>query len=114
MNANQLLSWRVSRSAEQAGLYHYTSIISQARETNSIVDIGYHYPALWPSDDGLVGCWKLDESSGTLEVDSSGYGHNGTLLNGPTWTTGPVVGALNFDGTNDQVTIAVNVNGSVP
>ncbi len=95
-----------SRSADQAGLYHYTAIISQARETNSIVDIGYHYPALWPSDDGLVGWWKLDESSGTLAADSSGYGHNGTLLNGPTWTTGPVVGALNFDGTNDQVTIA--------
>jgi len=95
-----------SRTADQAGLYHYTSIISQVKETNSAVDIGHHYPALWPNEDGLVGWWKLDESSGTLAADSSAYGHNGTLLNGPTWTTGPVVGALNFDGTNDQVTIA--------
>ncbi len=95
-----------SRSADQAGLYHYTSTISQVRETNSTVDIGYHYAALWPSDDGLVGWWKLDESSGTLAADSSGNGHDGTLLNGPTWTTGPVAGALNLDGSDDQVTIA--------
>ena len=95
-----------SRAADQAGLYHYSALISQVRETNSTVDIGYHYAALWPSDDGLVGCWKLDESSGTVAADSSGNGHDGTLLNGPTWTTGPVIGALNFDGSNDQVTIA--------
>ncbi len=28
------------------------------------------------------------------------------MLNGPTWTTGPVVGALNLDGSDDQVAIA--------
>src|SRR5439155_8486443 len=42
-----------SRTADQAGLYHYTSIISQVRETNSVVDIGHHYAALRPSEDGL-------------------------------------------------------------
>jgi hypothetical protein len=46
----------------------------------------------------------LDETEGTLASDSSGNGHHGALLNGPTWTTGQLRGALNFDGTNDQVT----------
>jgi len=62
------------------------------------------YAAIGPSTNGLVGWWKFDETEGTLAADSSGNGHNGTLMNGPTWTTGPVRGALSFDGTNDQVT----------
>ena len=27
-----------------------------------------------------VGWWKLDETSGTIDSDSSGNGHNGTLV----------------------------------
>ncbi len=56
---------------------------------------------------GLVGNWKFDEGSGTSAADSSGNGNTGTLLPngiGPTWTTGKINGALNFDGVDDQVT----------
>src|SRR5438445_4420597 len=35
-----------SRTADQAGLYHYTTQTSQVKETNSIVEIGFHYVAL--------------------------------------------------------------------
>jgi prepilin-type N-terminal cleavage/methylation domain-containing protein len=55
-------------------------------------------------DTNLVGHWKFDEGSGTIAYDSSGYGNNGTLTNGPTWTTldsGETV--LSFDGINDYV-----------
>ena len=55
----------------------------------------------------LVGHWKLDESSGTLAADSSGYAWHGT------YGAGPVLGekssssslgtAVEFDGTNDHV-----------
>lgn len=54
---------------------------------------------------GLVGYWDLDEGSGTVAADSSGKGNHGTLKNGPTWTTGRIGGALDFDGTNDYVNI---------
>jgi hypothetical protein len=37
--------------------------------------------------DGLVGWWKLNETSGTVAVDSSVYGNNGTLTNGPTYAS---------------------------
>ncbi len=94
-----------SRSASEAGLYHYTVRADQAKETNSTVDIGYHYVAALTSDIGLVGYWKLDETGGTIASDSSGYGFNGTLLNGPVWTSGPVGGALSFDGLNDSVNV---------
>jgi hypothetical protein len=35
-----------SRSASAAGLFHYTTQVSQSKEANSTVDIGFHYVAL--------------------------------------------------------------------
>ena len=57
---------------------------------------------------GLVGYWAFNESSGTSAADSSGNGNNGTLTNGPLWTTGRAGGALDFDGTNDFVNVPDN------
>ncbi|MFK8026611.1 MAG: LamG-like jellyroll fold domain-containing protein [Gammaproteobacteria bacterium] len=52
--------------------------------------------------------WKLDETGGIIATDSSG-GHDGTLENGPVWTTdGKIDGMLYFDGVNDQVTVPHN------
>ena len=51
----------------------------------------------------MIAYWKFDDGSGTAASDSSGT-YPGTLVNGPTWTTGKVGGALQFDGTNDYVT----------
>lgn len=53
---------------------------------------------------GLVAHWKLDESSGTNAEDSAGN-HDGTLTNGPTWTSGQLNGALRLDGSNDYVNV---------
>lgn len=50
--------------------------------------------------------WNFDEGSGTSANDSSGNSNTGTLGTGssaPTWTTGKVGKALNFDG-NDSLT----------
>jgi hypothetical protein len=54
---------------------------------------------------GLVAHWKFDETSGTTAYDSAGS-NNGTLVNGPVWTTGQIDGALDFDGVNDYVQVA--------
>ncbi len=54
---------------------------------------------------GLVGHWKLDETSGITANDSSGLGNNGTLTNGPVWTTGKIGQALEFDGVDDEVRV---------
>lgn len=43
---------------------------------------------------GLLGWWKFDGD----EIDASGSGHNGTLVNDPTYTAGKIGQALNFDG----------------
>lgn len=57
-----------------------------------------------PTTSGLIGYWKLDDGSGTTATDSAGS-NNGTLTNSPTWTTGKISGAVQFDGTNDYIDI---------
>ncbi len=56
---------------------------------------------------GLVGHWKLDETSDTVVSDASGYGNHGATRNmaGSPWTNGKISGALEFDGSNDYVQI---------
>ena len=59
---------------------------------------------------GLIAHYTFNETSGTTAADSSGSGNTGTLTNmsGTEWTTGKVGGALDFDGTNDYVSIVEN------
>ncbi len=54
---------------------------------------------------GLIGRWGLDEGSGSTASDTSDNSNDGTLTNGPTWTTGQHANALDFDGTDDYVNI---------
>jgi hypothetical protein len=49
---------------------------------------------------GLVGHWKMDETSGTVAADSSGMGRNGTVIGTATWTAGKVNNCIQLNGTN--------------
>jgi len=55
---------------------------------------------------GLAAHWKFDEGAGTVVVDSSTNGNNGTLTNGTVWVTGWSSNALSFDGVDDYVEVA--------
>ena len=67
--------------------------------------IAYMLPAAPEAAAGPVAHWKLDEGSGTIAADSSGNGHDGTLVGDPQWVAGMIGGALEFDGVDDYVTI---------
>lgn len=58
------------------------------------------------TDPNLVGWWKLDETSGTIAADSSGKGHNGTVVGSPKWIAGHIGGALRFNG-NGYVSLPI-------
>jgi hypothetical protein len=67
------------------------------------------------TDLGLVGYWKLDESSGSTIADSSGYANTGTLLGGYTHSTSvpAALGAgdthsLTFNGSNAYASLGVS------
>lgn len=84
-----------STTANQVGLYHFTTQTNQVKETNSIVDIGYHYVAtdaygnpLDADGDGLSDYFE----------DSNGNGNNDSsdLSN---WNSSDTDG----DGVNDYI-----------
>jgi hypothetical protein len=81
------------------------SVSSDAPPISDTLSIGFERvesTVLYSS--GLIGYWKLDEGSGNVVMDSSGYGNNGTIY-GATWVPGKVGYALNFDGVDDYVSI---------
>ena len=49
--------------------------------------------------------WASMRVQVSRRADLSGNNHNGTLVNGPVWTTGKYGQAIAFDGTNDYVNI---------
>jgi hypothetical protein len=55
-------------------------------------------------DPGLIGIWNFSETAGTTAADYSGKKHDGTLVNGTTWTGN---GQLQFDGVNDAFQVPV-------
>ena len=51
--------------------------------------------------DPLIAHWKLDETEGTTVSDSSGQGHNGSVVGNPGWQpSGKDGGAFSFDGAS--------------
>jgi hypothetical protein len=78
-----------SRTADQAGLYHYTVTTNQSKETNSVVDIGFHYIALsaglpWDNDgDGLPDYLEDRNGNGTFDSGETDWQTSNSGLSGP-------------------------------
>jgi len=53
--------------------------------------------------DAFAAHWALDEGSGNIAHDSTGDKHGN--VHGATWTSGEIAGALEFDGTDDYVSL---------
>ncbi len=51
----------------------------------------------------LVAHWPLDEGSGTIAVDLSGNGHDGTIGGTANWVAGQIGLALDFDGSSTYI-----------
>ena len=54
---------------------------------------------------GLAGYWPLDNNSGIVALDKSGNNYDGTLINGPAWSTEKQNEALNLNGTSQYVSV---------
>ena len=93
-----------------------STVILTSTDTNSIITNNLSFNRL-TINDGLIGHWKLDETSGSTAIDSSGYGrdtlHIGTLtssttVNGTINFTNPR--SLDFDGSNDYLLDGDGIN----
>lgn len=86
-------------------LYHYRVKSRDAAGNLAVsADFTFTTAAVGPST-GPVAYWKLDDGSGVLALDSSGNGHTGTLVNGPTWIPGRAGQGLALDGVDDYVSV---------
>ena len=65
------------------------------------VSVGATYITRSSSTDGLIAHWTFDDISGTSVPDQTDGDHTGTLVNGPTTTTGLFNSGVFFDG-DDQ------------
>ncbi len=91
---------RILSAAEVKALYD----ISAPDKTNTSVSTPQGTGRL---DSGLVGYWKLDETTGSSASDSASAGNTGTLTNmeNGDWGTGHIGNGLTFDGANEYVTM---------
>ncbi|MCX5647368.1 MAG: discoidin domain-containing protein [Phycisphaerae bacterium] len=70
----------------------------------TLLSVGSAYGRFDPAKDpALLGWWSFDEKSGTVAVDGSANGNNGTLNGGATRVPGIYGTALHFDGQSAYV-----------
>ncbi len=55
------------------------------------------------ADPNLIGWWTFDQEGAALAEDASGHDNTGTVNGDPTWVTGVLGSALDFDGIDDYV-----------
>ena len=70
-----------------------------------------------PPPTGPLAAYAFEEGIGNTVADVSGHNLTGTLINGPTWTTGRYGSAVNLDGVDDSVDLgnptALQLTGSM-
>lgn len=107
----------LTSTAHTNGTYRITAngIQDRANSTPNTIVPGTAVNYTCTGVPGLVGAWLFDEGVGNIAIDTATYGNPGALVYtakpGPLWTTGKFGRALQFDGTDDQVTI--NGSGSL-
>jgi concanavalin A-like lectin/glucanase superfamily protein/Big-like domain-containing protein len=106
LNTSQVTTHSQTLSGLAAGTLHHYRVKSRDAAGNLATSGDFTFTtAAGSTTSGIVGHWKFDEGSGSAVTDSSGNGNNGTRVNGPSWTTGRLNGALSFDGANDYVNV---------
>ena len=94
--------WRTARAISMTHTSHgfFTAVATAACALGLFAT-----PVCSRAAPGPVSLYNFDAGTGTTLVDQSGNDFVGTLVNGPTWTSGKYNGGLAFDGVNDYVSM---------
>jgi YVTN family beta-propeller protein len=80
----------------------YSYVVNQYGNSVSVISTGTVSSAPTPTSAGLVGYWNMNEGSGNIAYDSSGYGNDGTIT-GAEWVQGISGSALKFSSDTTYV-----------
>ena len=94
---SQLINSGSKTNAGLVGLYHHTTLVDQTKETNSVLDIGFHYVAVNPAESEVAkvsplypdasssydGTWTPDKATNGVTTDP-GW-HNASYTEEPAW-----------------------------
>ncbi len=109
-----LIAGTISYHAAANSPYNVTVTVSDGKGGSTPVSftwtVGEARSGLCENDSTLVGCWPMEEGSGTMVIDATANGNDGTLVNdgGTMWVAdrfGNAGKALHFDGTNQYVKV---------
>lgn len=81
---------------------HFDGLVDEVRIYNRILNSS-ELRALYNYEPEPVVFLKLDETTGSIAVDHTGNGNNGTLVNSPLWATGKYINAIVLDGIDDYI-----------
>ena len=77
-----------------------------------VFGLGMH-PSVVRAQEGLVGYWRFDETSGTTAIDQAGGDNNGTLANAAQWQPGAgrTGGAVLYDSVQNTGRVEIPTAG---
>src|SRR5262245_6053314 len=96
---HNLMRHRRQKTASGAG-----PTVAHSKSTSTPLMFETLEPRLLLAADLIAG-YNFNEASGTSAADASGHNIIGTLVNGPTHTTGQYGNAVGLDGINDYVNL---------
>jgi hypothetical protein len=99
-----------SHSTTVSGLAANTTYYYRVRSRDAANNLAIGANATFKTTTGTSGpapgaAYGFTEAAGSTTADGSGNGYNGTLMNGPVWTSGHGGNAILFDGVNDKVAL---------
>ncbi len=106
--ATGLISGTISYHASSSSPFNVTVTVTDGvtpSQQSFTWNVSQVSSGLCGSDPNLVACWPMDEGSGSVVIDATSFGNDGSITGSPAWVAGQNGQALNLSGTSQYVIV---------